>query len=316
MTTTRIITLALSLTLAAAACSKGDATEGGADNLGTTTPTEANDAEAADADADTEVAKEPLDCTKINGGPEMVMVKTPRGDSYCIDTTKVTQKQYAEFLASTKQKPGTEHHACDWNESYAPKFSDDTQPGGCYVGPGIEPGTAWLETDYYSPEETPDRPVTCVDWCDAVAFCQWAGKRLCGKVGGGSLSADVEDAEYDDSNRSQWYNACSNGGVTKYPYGDEYDPDACETDPERKWPWVADVKSAPECHGLGDGFSEVFELAGRGWEFENAYEVWKGDGAFYVGLRGVGSLSDKRPCGDFGTTPPQAVGGTFRCCKD
>jgi hypothetical protein len=30
-------------------------------------------------------------------------------------------------------------------------------------------------------------PITNVDWCDAYAYCAGIGKRLCGKIGGGTL---------------------------------------------------------------------------------------------------------------------------------
>ena len=54
------------------------------------------------------------------------------------------------------------------------------------------------------PGADPEHPVTHVDFCDAVAFCAWAGKRLCGKIGGGELSF----AELSLASESQWFAAC------------------------------------------------------------------------------------------------------------
>ena len=34
-----------------------------------------------------------------------------------------------------------------------------------------------------------DYPVVNVDWCDAASFCQWSGKRLCGRLGPGTLDS-------------------------------------------------------------------------------------------------------------------------------
>jgi hypothetical protein len=63
----------------------------------------------------------------------------------------------------------------------------------------------------------------CVDWCDALGFCAFVGKRLCGGMGGGPIT--VQNAN--DASQDEWYNACSEGGVQLYPYGNTYQPTAC-----------------------------------------------------------------------------------------
>lgn len=52
-------------------------------------------------------------------------------------------------------------------------------------------------------------PVTNVSFCEARAFCAWAGKSLCGKVGGGSLSD--EPLHVVTSQQGAWFNACTGG---------------------------------------------------------------------------------------------------------
>jgi formylglycine-generating enzyme required for sulfatase activity len=121
------------------------------------------------------------------------MVRAGRLDGTCfwIDQHEVTVGEYAAF---SKNPTGFAMPAdCAGHAGFAPR--------GCT--PGADAGL----------------PITCVDWCDAAAYCLWAGKKLCG---GSSPESDVGDAH-----QSNWFSACSNGGVAEYPYGTKFDPKAC-----------------------------------------------------------------------------------------
>ena len=52
-------------------------------------------------------------------------------------------------------------------------------------------------------------PVVGVNWCQAYGFCKSAGKRLCGRIGGGANAF----TDYASAAASQWYNACSKVGT-------------------------------------------------------------------------------------------------------
>jgi len=70
---------------------------------------------------------------------------------------------------------------------------------------------------------TEDAPVVNVSWCQSHAYCQWSGKRLCGKIGGGPLPKLYET----NATESQWFNACTHQGTNAFPYGNTYDDQAC-----------------------------------------------------------------------------------------
>jgi formylglycine-generating enzyme required for sulfatase activity len=155
--------------------------------------------------------------------------------SFCIDRTEVSVESYAVFVAAVM--PGNDPNqpaSCAWNTSYAPAIS----------------ATA------------PDHPVLGVDWCDAYAYCAWAGKRLCGKIGGGPNPYD----SFADKASSQWYAACSQDGLKAFPYGDVYDPLACNggDDPN---PGPAPVGGTPGCEG---GYPGIFDMSGNVWEWEDS----------------------------------------------
>lgn len=154
-------------------------------------------------------------------GPTAVRVSTG-GASFCIDATEVTNVQYARFLASS---PRT-----------------DQQLAACATNGSFVPNAGW--------PGDPSMAVVNVDWCDAYAFCAWAGKRLCGKIGGDHLPV----ASRNDAAQSQWYFACSANGTRAYPYGASFDANACVTGGGR-----APAGSKATCEG---GFPGVLDLSG------------------------------------------------------
>jgi formylglycine-generating enzyme required for sulfatase activity len=165
-------------------------------------------------------------------GPVMVDL----GD-YCIDTTEVTNAQYKAFLDAGPVV--TQPTYCQWNTSFVPAAN-------------------WY------PFGKDAHPVAHVDWCDAYAYCEWAGKRLCGKVGGGANTTAETTA-----NNNQWYSACSSAGVYKYPYGDTYQGTTCNGVNYGASGTIA-VGAATGCHGLASPFSELFDMSGNVAEWTDA----------------------------------------------
>lgn len=259
-------------------------------------------------------------------GPSMVEIATPNGAKFCIDRTEVTQGQYAEFLKSTTGEPGSEHAECSDNTSYAPKTN--------LPGPAWEPSTCTAGV-VWTPDKTPNRPVVCIDWCDAFAYCAWAGKRMCGKVGGGrnlilGKIADPTDPA-NDPNVSQWYAACSQGGKSVYPYGDNYDPLACEgydsggtvLDSGKvgpSWQQKKDVGTRAGCRGTNVPYANLRDLSGGVAELtdECALNPSSPGLAYSCAFRGGGFLSqqDGLTCAQYATSPYPAEYIGFRCCKD
>jgi formylglycine-generating enzyme len=171
------------------------------------------------------------------------MIKLPQG--YCIDSTEVTRDQYALWLATNPLSTG-QLPECAWNTAFTP---DATCMGGAAVCQGAACGK---------------HPQVCVDWCDAYAFCKAVGKRLCGKIGGGTnLFADFTDAA-----KSQWFNACTSNAQNDYPYGDTYDGQAC--DGMDKSSSTVPSGSLTGCQSAINGYAGVFDLSGNVYEWEDS----------------------------------------------
>jgi len=200
------------------------------------------DAVVTEAASDATDARDARDATDGQVGTcPLGMIEVPAPDAglpYCVDATEVTNGAYKTFLAAADPpKPGAQIAACDsWNTTYAP-------PG-------------WTGT------ELGDLPVSFLDWCDAYAYCKWAGKRLCAAVGGGALDFNTGFA----TAASEWWLACSRGGSRLYPYGSTYDPQACvgsDYDAGSQPPPLA-VGSASGCQG---GYPGLFDMTGNVSEF-------------------------------------------------
>jgi formylglycine-generating enzyme required for sulfatase activity len=155
---------------------------------------------------------------------------------FCIDATEVTNKQYDDFLLSTPNA-ADQPPECSWNASFLP-------------------GNNWT----YDPAKA-ELPVVYVNWCDALAFCRWAGKRLCGRVDGGA----ADYANFSDPANEHYY-ACSGQGSRVYPYGNTFQAGACNVvDYDAGGP-VA-VGSLPGCEGAYPG---LFDMIGNVEEWQNA----------------------------------------------
>ena len=188
-----------------------------------------------------------------------VRVSNDAGVSFCIDSTEVTVSQYQVFVDAKKgDMSGQITPDCDFNTTYEPRTEDGGAPPRSAQG---------------------DIPVGLVDWCDAYAYCKWANKRLCGRIGGGPAPFALPG----DATESQWMFACSAGGAHPYAYGATFDTNACNDG--ETYSDIAPVKKFPKCTG---GFPGLFDMSGNVEEWEDSC-----DGQGHCNTRG-GSAWDER----------------------
>ena len=208
------------------------------------------------------------------------------GTSFCIDSTEVTNAQYAEFLAAG--------------------FPWEPEPAECAFNTTYTP-SVWPYLPAFD-----NHPVVNVNWCDAYAYCTWAGKRLCGAIGGGP--SDQNDS--DDPSKNQWFFACSHGGDHTYAYGNTYVSGTCN-DFNREAGTTLDVTNEPGCVG---GFPGIFDMSGNVWELDDSCVppdsgVLSNDCPTRAGS--FVASSDQTQCG-FWFAQPRSFAAKdvgFRCCS-
>ena len=180
------------------------------------------------------------------------------------------------------------------------------------------PCNTW-KVKYTLPAFTGTGAIGNVDWCDAYAFCAYAGKRLCGGIGGGELNLSSSL-----SLQSEWQYACTHGGDPnyQYPYGPTVKPDVCLYNDSPSSSHSRPVAQNPQCVGPAG----IFDLSGNVWEWENACDRSPSlpDGASNAqcNLRGGGFLRVSSAWGACTKVPGGWTRGSFtddtgiRCCAD
>lgn len=225
-------------------------------------------------------------CADVCGTPECgdcPTATTVEAFGVTIDATEVSNEQYAQFLA-VDLDASVLPDGCGWKSFFEPEGWSADLPGA--------------------------QPVVGVDWCDAMVFCAWAGKELCGAVGGGG--ADVGVAA--DPINHAWYRACSAEGANEFPYGASYDPVACNGDGSGQDAMLAGG-TLSSCQGGVDG---LFDMSGNAWEWTNACTAAGGDAGTECRRRGGSRYSgeDNLRC-SVNSLRPRGLrdnGVGFRCC--
>ena len=219
----------------------------------------------------------PPNCPKDAAGPVMVGVR-----DFCIDSTEITNEQYEAFRAATQDAGKALPARCLWNADLAAQ--------------------AWTPAQAARP--------AAVDFCDAYMYCSWANKHLCGGPKGAALAGSGVSVASQDL----WFAACTGGGQTIYPYGNNYDSTICAGD-NKKVGAPVDAGSLPQCVG---GVNGLYDMSGNVSEWiDSCAGIAATDQCIAHG-------------GDFGSPPPELqcdagkkypanakdVFRGFRCCMD
>ncbi|TSA11332.1 MAG: hypothetical protein D4R73_04040 [Deltaproteobacteria bacterium] len=195
-------------------------------------------------------------------------------NEYLIDVFPVTNKQYKAFLDDEK-----EHEVPYSKEDWAKKYN-------------------WDKEKRYCPEGMGDHPVVLVSYQDALDFCRWRSQK--------------EGKNYRLPTEEEWEKAAKGIDGRKYPWGDEFDQEKCNT-AESGIAGTTPVGKYP------DGASPYgcMDMAGNVWEWTDS---WYDESKTTKVLRG-GSWSNYefsgRCANRFWDDPDYRYYITgFRCAKD
>lgn len=302
----RLAMAALTMVVAAAACTSFDAAPG-SDSTTMDAGDDGHtgvDRDAAAPDADSAAADPPpgdaSSACPVGDGPSMRKVMLLGGRTICVDRTEVTTAQYLSFLS---------------------RITDLTP-----LNSTVPPGCTGLAVIALSPAGEPGAlPQVNVSFCSAAYYCAAQSKRLCGSAVDGS-GIIITDGGANPS--LEWALACAHGkSADFYPWGSR-DPAPAVT----AGCWTKSTSSsasgprdagASTACGPGDGLGP-YDMIGNVWEWVNVRRDDDG-GASYTGQLGgaydgntVGN-GCQTPTGADATHGDYAAGNAltgFRCCAD
>jgi formylglycine-generating enzyme required for sulfatase activity len=236
-------------------------------------------------------------CGKALRGPLMVRIPLPDGGSFCIDSTEVSNLHYRAFIQADFPRAQQPSY-CAWNDDFVP----------------------WLTV----PTPADNLPVVGVDWCDARAYCAWAGKRICGKIGGGHIAlGSPPEYNHADPLKEEWVYACTAGGTRTYPYGNVYDKTGCVTVDYDSDPVYLDsaihlrpIREAKKCEG---GFPGLYDMGGNATEWVDISDTVTGASDIMATFSADYATPEAfTKCVDRSANTRDGIdGGTgIRCCKD
>jgi formylglycine-generating enzyme len=215
-------------------------------------------------------------------GPALVSL--PGAEAY-IHATEVTNSDYNAFL-DANVATSTQTAECAWNDSFG-------TPSAAAV----------------------NLPRGDVDWCDAKAYCSWAGMQLCGRIG--MPGAHVSPGEVTMPAVDQWVAFCGGDSHSSYPYGDAFDEAKCNgftTAEPAPTPGPTAVGSKKGCAGV----KPIYDMSGNVAEWEDACVAYDGQtdkcfarGGSYASTTDIAMKCTNGEQLDRDTRRPD-VG--FRCC--